>query len=166
MAEPISILASFLTIATALAQTSSKVASLVASVKEGPKEIKTISRDASALSAVLSSLSGFLGDEDLQATLANERRVVGMLQNLQYSLKNCDELLVQILNKVKKHMKSDRRGKGLRSNFACIQWSFLGREEVRLLQVQLEAAKSTLHSVSITIIMYNKLVAALLVNLC
>lgn len=77
MADPLSIVAGVIGLSAAVVQSSKALFELVDSIKQGPDEIKAISKDVHAFYPIIISLSATLSDGDIRGVLDGD---VAMLE--------------------------------------------------------------------------------------
>ena len=87
--DPLSVIASIVSIATVAICSSKALFELVDDVKGGWEEVKIISRDAHAFYSVVFSLQLALEDDDIGAIVCDDAALLQMIGNLQRPLSNC-----------------------------------------------------------------------------
>ena len=145
MTDLLSIIAGVLAIATATIQSSKRICELVSDIRECPKEIAAITRNAQAFCTVLSSLSALLRDDDVKEIISGDDIMFDMIENLKDPLEHCRLVLEGLTVKIQKHTKPNVNGKGFRLNAAYLKWGILTKGEIKDLQLRLESTKSTLN---------------------
>lgn len=153
MADPISILGLVLAIAGA----ASTLLELLKNIREGPEEIKTISKDAHCIAAIVSELQAILENARNREIIDGEDAMLQMIDYLKIPLSNCQEVLDKLVKRVSKLQKKSRpgsEGRADRTRFPNIKWGLSIKSEVRQIQLQLEAAKSTLNTALSGITLY------------
>ena len=154
MADPLSIFASVLALASAAVQSSKAIFELVDDIREGPEEIRSISRDAHSFYSVVFSLNAALGDARIRETISGDDAMLQMISNLTSPLSNCEAVLARLMIKMQKQLKLGSDGRGDRMRLTSVKWGLFTKSEVRGLQQRLEAAKSTLNGALNGISMY------------
>lgn len=146
MADPLSIFASVLAIASTVIQSSKALFELVDDIREGPEEIRSISRDAHSFYSVVFSLNTTLGDARIREIISDDDALLDMISNLKSPLSNCEAVLAKLMIKMQT-LRLGPESRGDRMRLASVKWGLFSKSEVRGLQLRLEAAKSTLNSV-------------------
>lgn len=157
MADPLSIFASVLAIAGAAIQSSKALFELVDDIREGPEEIRSISRDAHSFYSVVFSLNTTLGDAKIREIISGDDAMLEMIGNLTSPLSNCEAVLAKLMIKMQKQLRLGSDGRDNRMRLTNVKWGLFTKSEVRGLQLRLEAAKSTLNSALNGISMYGGL---------
>ena len=131
MADPLSLLASLLAVATAGIEVSKTLCKLADIIGNSNEEIRSISEEVSAFSRIIGDLHEFLEDaKDLISSNAS--------QNARHILIMCEGIFA----KIKRMLQFSKRKYG--NNFwQGMQWSFR-RDKVKPLCAKLESYKSTL----------------------
>ena len=146
MADPFSIFASVLATATAVIQFSRAIFEVTNGVKTASKEIQAISRDALSLHATLSSLYPILRKGELSTKDANDNTIFEMARGLEAPLLDCKVVLKELDCKLQKQLKLTTKGSRDWAGAASVKWVLYVKNEVKDLQVRLEAAKLTLNT--------------------
>lgn len=144
MAEPFSIVASLLTVAAAVIQSSKAVMQIIDGFKAGSKELAAVARDTQAIYHTVSTLHATLHDGKLCATTIKTDLMLLVVESLSNPLLNCqiilDALILKMEGRFKPCTKDGERWTGLTS----VKWVLSTKHEIQELQSQLEAAKTTL----------------------
>ena len=152
--DPLSIVAGVGAVATLAAQSATFFAQILKSINGAPAEVKTISRDVHAFYAVVFSLNTLLKDDEVMSAISTDASMVALVGSLATPLENSQALLTEIMMKMNKHHKA--RG-GLQTRKLTkinLNWALYNKKEIRDLQLQLEATKSTLNTALSVISMY------------
>ena len=154
MADPLSIVASVLAIATAAVQSSKALFELVDDIRGGHEEIKSISKDAHSFHSIIHSFSITLKNASIREIISDDDGMLEMIKDLESPLFNCEEALSELMVKLQKRLKLDTDRRGLSRSIVNVKWGLFTKSEVRRLQLRLEAAKSTLNSAMSAISVY------------
>lgn len=146
MADPLGIIASVVAIATAAIRSSKALFELVDGIKRGPEEIKSISRDAHSFHSIVFSLNATLEDPSFTDVISGDDSMLEKVGNLARPLSDCEAVLSELMVKMQKQLKHGSDNSGDRMSFTNVKWCLFIKSEVRVLQLRLEAAKSTLNS--------------------
>ena len=147
MADPISIFASVIAIATAAIQSSRAIFEITNGIKTSSREIQAISRDALAVHSTISSLHAILRKGERSAGNArDDDAILEMARSLRVPLSNCEMVLEELVFKLQKLLKSNTRDARDWPRTTSVKWVLFVKKEVRDLQLRLEAAKSTLNT--------------------
>ena len=141
--DPLSIFATVLTTATAVIQVSKAVFKVTSGIKSASKEVQAISRDALSLHSTIASLYPILSKGQLSTTDAENHTILEMARVLEAPLLECKAVLQELDCKLQKQLKFTTRGS---RDWTVIKWVLCVRNEVKDLQVRLEAAKSILNT--------------------
>ena len=152
--DPLGIIASAIGIAAVTAQAATVFVKAITTIKGAHAEIKAVSRDVYAFYAVVSSLKALLQDEEVMNAISSDAAMVGMIENLMNPLQNCQRLLSEIMMKMRKRcdLTGERRTRQISST--SLRWGLCTKNQMRDLQLQLDATKSTLCGALSVISMY------------
>ena len=145
MTDPCSVIAGIIGIATAAIQSSKVFFELLNDIKEGPTEIRSISRGVYAFSAIVFSLNTTLEEVNFNNVTTCDDAIVNIIGNLARPLENCQVVLRELTVKIRQ-LKTRSESKGFRMATISLKWCLFTKSEIRGLQLRLEAAKSTLCS--------------------
>lgn len=152
MADPLSIVAGVIGLAAAVYQSSKTLFELVDSIKQGPDEIKAISKDVRAFYSIIISLSATLSDSDMRNVLDGDVAMLEMVKLLNEPLSNARMVLGELMVKIQPQLKPATDGNGHRISLMNVKWGLSTKTKVRDLLLRLEATKSTLNSALTAII--------------
>ena len=139
MADPLSII-SFLAIG---AHSANKLCALARSIREAPREVRTISDDSRSICDILATLKKFLeekSDSDLP---------IEITQSLHVPLENTCKAADKLIDRLKPLSKGEAESKKSKW-MAGVKWSF-SQKDVKQLGEQLSNGKSTL-SVTLAVV--------------
>ena len=153
MADPFSIIAGVLSIATVVVQSSQALSVLINNVKSAPGEIKAVAQDVHAFRSVVSSLKVTLEQTGAQDVVSTDPALVETLANLLPPLNNCEQALQNLMLKLQRGP-GFTGGSTFRATALHLKWGISTRREVKNLQLRLEATKSTLSAALEAVTMY------------
>ena len=142
MADPLSIIASVVGVATAALQTSKGLHDMLEILRHSSDELRVISKDAHAFYSVVFSLQQELQSDDTRSIISGDVGLTRMVENLKLPLSSCSAILGRIMVKIRGRIKPDKGG--LRVSSFDVKWWFSIKSELQGLTMQLMAAKSTL----------------------
>lgn len=148
MADPLSITAGVVGIATATINTAKALCAIIDDIKDGPGDIESVSRDAHAFYSIIFSLLATLKEDKVRHVVERDVAMVEMIRNLYRPLPHCQALLGELMVQIQKQLKWSTDAQGSRRIFVIVNWTFFTKGKIRALQVRLEASKSTLCSAS------------------
>lgn len=142
--DPFSIVAGVLGIVSVAAQSSKSLCELIDTVRSAPSEVKNISRDTHAFYNILFSLESSLKDSKVTAAIADDESLITLLANLSEPLKNCTNILGQLMVKIQGFIRPlDGERKRFSSN--DLKW-WMGKKEILELTSRVDATKATLNT--------------------
>lgn len=153
MADPISIIAGVISIATVVVQSSKALSKLIDNVKETPQEIRAVARDVHAFRSIVSSLKIALEERDVKDAVSRDTALVEMIGNLSHPLTNCEEALQSLVTKIQRGFDGSE-GSTFRKSARSLKWGMFAKTEIKDVRSRLEATKSTLNTALETITMY------------
>ncbi|KAL8899208.1 MAG: hypothetical protein Q9207_006311 [Kuettlingeria erythrocarpa] len=145
MADPISIIAGVIGIATVVVQSSKALSKLIDNIKGAPNEIKALARDVHAFRSILSSLKIALEERDVKDAVRADTTLIEMIGNLTHPLKNCDEALQSLVSGIQRGYEGCK-GSTFRKSARSLRRGMFARTEIEDVQSRLEATKSTLNA--------------------
>ena len=154
MADPISITASVIGIAAATIKSAKVLFELIDDIKNGPSEVRSVSKDAHAFHSTISALSATLKDSKLWHVIQRDEALVDMLRSLSPPLGNCQELLGELIGLIQKQLRRSNDSRGSKTVYVVAHWTLFTKSRLRALQVRFEASKSTLCSALNTFSLY------------
>jgi hypothetical protein len=137
MADPLSVAASILGVASAGIKLSSTLYLYTESVINADKNIREIARDLSITSSVVTELGTLLG-QGHQTVLNSE-----VLLTAQDAVCSCDEVFREIQRELDKSLDLGRNGKSTSMSLKRLKWPLV-QPRLNILQVRLERLKNTL----------------------
>jgi hypothetical protein len=137
MADPLSIAASILGVASAGIKLSSTLYLYTETVINADKTIREIARDLSITSSVVTELGTLLG-QDLENKIQPEALVTA-----RDAVCSCDEVFNEIQQELDKHLSFSSNGKSSLVNLRRLKWPLV-QPKMNILQVRLERLKNTL----------------------
>ncbi len=137
--DPCSIIAGIIGIATAALQSSKVFFELLNDIKGGPAEIRSISRDIHAFSAILFSLNATLEKINFNNVITCNEAIVNIIENLARPLKNCQAALGELMVKIRQ-LGPRSKNKEFRIATISAKWGLLTKSEIVGLQLRLEDA--------------------------
>lgn len=146
MGEPLSIFAGVLAIATAAIQSSVFLIEIANGIKSSSKEIQAISRDAQSIYSTISSLEATLKNGKIKAGTMDDDAILEIIKSLTAPLSNCKMVLEELVVKIRKLFKLTTKDVGDRTGVMNLKWALYKKNEIRDVQLRLEAAKSTLNT--------------------
>jgi hypothetical protein len=146
MAEPLSIFAGVLAIATAAIQSSLFLIEITNSIKSSSKEIQAISRDAQSIYSTISSLHATLKNGNIKAGAIDDDAILEIIKSLTAPLSNCEVVLEELVVGMQKLFKLITKDVGGRTGVLNLKWALYKKNGIKDVQLRLEAAKSTLNT--------------------
>lgn len=146
MADPLSITAGVVGIATATIQSAKTLYEILDNTKEGPGEIESVSRDAHAYYSIVFALLATLKENKVRHVVERDEAMIEMIRNLVDPLSHCQALLGELMVQIQKQLKQSTDAQGSRIIFIAVNWILFAKYKIRTLQIRLEASKSTLCS--------------------
>ena len=123
MADPLSIIASVVSVGTAALQSSKLLYELVDGIVNAPEEIIAISKDTHAFYDIVASLASALTDDEVTKYVSEDVVIVAMLANLKNPLRNCAMTLGQLMVKIQSRVRPAENGMSFRFS-VNVQWYF------------------------------------------
>ena len=154
MADPLSITASIIGIAAATIKSAKLLFELIDDIKNGPSEIRSVSKDAHAFHSTISALSATLKDSRVWHVIERDDDLVDMIRSLSPPLGNCQELLGELIGLIRKQLRRSSDSRGSKTVLVLVHWTLFTKGRLRALQVRFEASKSTLCSALNTFSLY------------
>ncbi|KAL8930145.1 MAG: hypothetical protein Q9208_000762 [Pyrenodesmia sp. 3 TL-2023] len=151
MADPISIIAGVISIATVVVQSSKALSKLIDNVKETPQEIRAVARDVHAFRSIL-SLKIALEETDVKNAVSRDTALVEMIGNLSHPLTNCEGALQSLMTKIQRGFDASEAST-FRKSAQSLKWAMFAKTEIKDVRSRLEATKSTLNTALETITM-------------
>jgi len=148
MADPLSITAGVVGIATATINTAKALCAIINDIKDGPGEIESVSRDAHAFYSIIFGLLATLKEDKVRHVVERDDAMVEMIKSLERPLSLCQALLGELMVQIQKQLKRSTDAQRSRIIFVVVSWTFFTKGKIRALQFRLEASKSTLCSAS------------------
>ena len=141
-----SIIGGVLTISAAAIKSSVTLVEMVNGIKSHSKEIQAISRDAQSIRSTISSLHTILQNGEIKAGIMDDDAMLEIIKSLTAPLSNCEMILEELVLKMQKQVKFVSKDIGDRAGIMSLKWVLYKKNEIRDVQVRLEAAKSTLNT--------------------
>ncbi|KAI4191938.1 MAG: hypothetical protein LQ346_004561 [Caloplaca aetnensis] len=138
MADPISIIAGVISIATVVVQASKSLSKLIDNVKGASHDIKALARDVHAFRSILSSLKIALEERDVKDAVSADTVLVEMVGNLAHPLTNCQEALQSLVSRIQSGFDACKAST-FRKNTLSLRRGMFSRTEIRDVQSRLEA---------------------------
>lgn len=138
MCEPVSIVATTLTIAVNAFRTGRSTYSLIQGLRDAPSDIEQLSSHLSAFNAVLASLHAVIAQE--AAKVDHDPLTISQLENLSGLLNTCQEVLIKARTIVEPITQGLERHQGLRA----MQWQAYSKDDLALITNKLKDYTSTL----------------------
>ena len=154
MADPLSIIAGVIAVATVTVQSAKQVLKVVNDMSNEADEVKALSRDISAFCSITSALSASLKHERIRHIVAKDMAIAVTIQGMGCSLCNCQTLLGQIAQTLRRHCETSCRKHLVRISLSNLKWSISVKSRIKTLRSQLQASKSTLCSALSTFTLY------------
>lgn len=142
MADPLSIISAVVGIGAAAISTSKALIELVDSIKNGPDQIATISKDVHSFHSIVSSLQSALQDDNVKRVLQEDVALTRMVGDLEKPLNSCLNVIANLTIKLRENVKSDQNG--LRISGMGIKWFYFTRREIKELMDRLQASRTML----------------------
>jgi len=137
MADPISVAASILGVASAGIKLSSALYCYTETVINADKNIREIARDLSITSSVVTELGMLLGQDD-QSQFHSEALVTA-----RDAVRSCEEVFKEIQRELDKSLDFDSKGKTPMTHLRRLKWPLV-QPKLNVLQLRLERLKNTL----------------------
>lgn len=153
MADPLSIIASVISIATVAVHSSKALSKLIDNVQGAPGAIKAVASDVYAFQSIVSSLRIALEDSEIKDAISGDIVLVDIIGSLLKPLRNCEEALQNLTSKLQSGL-AYSEGSTLRATALNLKWGLSAKNEVKYVQSRLETTKSTLNTALETITMY------------
>lgn len=104
-ADPLSIIASVLGIASTAVQSSKALFELVSDIREGRKEIRAVSKYVYEFYNLVSSLFALLDEAYVKRSVSDDEPMLDRIHSLTAPLKNCRAVLALLVIKIQRQMK-------------------------------------------------------------
>ena len=143
MADPLSIIAGVITIATVLVQSSKALSKLIDNIKGAPGVVKAVACDVHTFRSIISSLKFALEERDIKDAVSIDTALVEMIGSLLNPLSNCEEALQNLIFKIQSRLECSESN-AFRATVLNLKWGLFVKKEVKDLESRLEATKSTL----------------------
>ena len=138
MADPLSITASIVGIASTGIQLSTTLYNYTETVINADKNIREIARDLSITSSVITELGALLGQDD-----AAQLQCESALTTAREAVHDCEEVFKEIQKELNKSLDLEGNGKSPMSKLKRLKWPLV-EPKLNVLQVRLERLKNTL----------------------
>lgn len=138
MADPLSITASIVGIASTGIQLSTTLYSYTETVINADKNIREIARDLSITSSVITELGALLGQDD-----AGQLQCESALTTAREAVHGCEEVFKEIQKELNKSLDLEGNGMSPMSKLKRLKWPLV-EPKLNVLQVRLERLKNTL----------------------
>ena len=138
IADPLSITASIVGIASAGIQLSTTLYSYTETVINADKNIREIARDLSITSSVITELGTLLRQDD-----ATQLQCESALTTAREAVHGCEEVFKEIQKELNKSLDLEGNGKSPMSKLKRLKWPLV-EPKLNVLQVRLERLKNTL----------------------
>jgi len=143
MADPLSVIASVLTVGTAALHGSRKLYELLEDINGAPAQFTAIARDSKAFHAIVASLESSLNNFTVNSVLREDAELRTMVGNLEEPIRHCSLALELITVKVEKNFKPANAKKGVKFKISDLKWYF-SKKGVKELMDSLGHEKATL----------------------
>jgi hypothetical protein len=137
MADPLSVAASILGIASAGIKLSSALYRYTEMVSNADKTIRNIARDLSITSSVVTELGALLGQD------SEVRFHLEALMTARDAVRSCDEVFKEIQHELDKNLDLEGKGKSAMTNIRKLKWPLV-QPKLTVLHMRLESLKNTL----------------------
>lgn len=150
--DPLSIIASIISIGGAVVSSAQGLYKLVQSVRDAPQELTAISNNVHSFYLIVLNLQTALDEDAIRDVVRDDEAMLKMVSDLKDPLKSCSELLGQLMQKIQSRLKPTSDGKGMRFGSVDVKWYF-AKKEVNDLMGRLEVSRSNVDTLlnSITV---------------
>ena len=153
MADPLSVVAGVISIATVAIQSSKILSMLINDIKEASEEINVVSHDVLAFASLVSSLKLALEETKIKDAISSDGAMIEVIGNLHHPLDNCEAALQALSSKLSNELEY-RKGRTFRATAVSLKWALFAKKEAKDLQSRLGVTKATLSAALNTITTY------------
>ena len=115
MADPLSLIAGVISVATVAVQPAKALSKLIDDIKGTPREIQAVAHDIHAFRSIVSSLRIALEERDIKKAISGDAALIEMIGSLHHPLSNCERALQNLMSKMRSEFqRSD--GSAFRAN--------------------------------------------------